>query len=162
MLFSFFFCSEFGSWSTPITLFDNIHSMSMQIVNLRSLFIHAIISFQDTRSCTLKESEGLITAPVCSPFMRQARNHATRFKCQQSRSQKQPEPDFGDLRLRQSISLAKKSTAKHLSPHVVGAPFNEQLAQNEPFFLHTQKILDCHAYGWTFSHVQEWIAQTIK
>lgn len=65
--------------------------------------------------------------------MRQARNHATHFKCQERRLQQQPKPDLRDLRF--SWYPWQKSTAIHLTPHVPGARSNEQLAQTEQAFL---------------------------
>ncbi len=70
----------------------------------------------------------------CAPlFMRQARNHATHFKCQEKRLQQQPKPDLRDLRF--SWYPWQKSTVIHLTPHVPGARSNEQLAQTVQAFL---------------------------
>lgn len=65
--------------------------------------------------------------------MRQARNHATHFKCQERHLQQQPKPDLRDRRF--SWYPWQSSTAIHLTPHVPGARSNEQLAQTEQAFL---------------------------
>jgi len=74
--------------------------------------------------------------------MRQARNHATHFKCQESCSQQQPKPDLRDLRF--SRYPWQSST---ISPEVIGPRSNEQLAQNKPeslfFSTHIFFLLSC-------------------
>lgn len=150
MLFSFFFLLNFQRFGSPIPQSLSLTTYTQLSLCLCKLWIWDLCSYMPwslskTSGHALQRNQKGLSQLQCTPlFMRQARNHVTHFKCQESCSQQQPKLDLRDLGF--SRYSWQKSTTIHLSPHVLGAGGNEQLAQNKPESLSfSTDIFDCHA-----------------